>query len=106
MPWMIFARAPPPDVVVWPGRRALAVVDALAWPAAWASLVLGAIMPLGLVGQFALAYCSIAAVQRAYQAVIQNHRYHFTTWRWGRWLVLALLFGYALKLAAVLTAWR
>jgi hypothetical protein len=104
MPWVIFARAPPPDVVVWPGRRALALVDAVAWPVAWASFVIGATMPLGLAGQFALAYCGIAAVQRAYRAVIQNHRYHFTTWRWGRWLVLVLAFGYSLKLAVWLSA--
>ncbi len=104
MPWVIFARAPPPDVAVWRGRRALALVDAVAWPAAWASYVLGATMPLGLLGQCALAYCGIAAVQRALQAVFQNHRYHFTTWRWGRWLVLVLAFGYALKLAVWLSA--
>lgn len=104
MPWMIFARAPLPDVAVWPGRRALAFVDAVAWPVAWASLVLGATMPLGLVGQCALAYCGVATVQRAYRAVIQNHRYHFTTWRWGRWFVLVLAFGYFLKLAAWLSA--
>src|SRR6516162_109706 len=31
--WLLIARAPRPDAPQWPGRRALAVVDALLWPA-------------------------------------------------------------------------
>jgi len=102
--WVIFARAPPPDAQVWPGRRLLALVDAVAWPAAWAAWLLGLSVPLGLAGQCALACCGVAALRRAHRAVVQNHRYHFTTWHWGRWVVLALVFGYALKLAALLSA--
>jgi hypothetical protein len=105
MMWVIFARAPPPDAQVWPGRRVLAFVDAVAWPAAWAVWMLGLSVPLGLAGQFALAWCGVAAARRAFRAVFQNHRYHFTTWRWGRWLVMMLLFGYSLKLAVHLTSW-
>ena len=55
--WVIFARAPPPDAWVWPGRRALAFVDAVAWPVAWATFILAVPVPLGLVGQCVLAYC-------------------------------------------------
>lgn len=102
--WMIFARAPPPDARFWPGRRALALVDAVAWPAAWAALVLDLPVPLGVAGQVVLACCGVAALRRAHRAVVQNHRYQFTTWRWGRWVVLALAFGYTLKLAAMLSA--
>jgi hypothetical protein len=101
--WVIFARAPPPDAQVWPGRRVLALVDAVAWPAAWATFIISLPAPLGLAGQFALACCGVAALRRAIRAVAQNHRYHFTTWRWGRWVVLALVFGYALKLAALIS---
>ena len=32
MPWVIFARASPPDAAIWPGRRVLAFVDAVVWP--------------------------------------------------------------------------
>ncbi|MGE4049673.1 MAG: hypothetical protein AB7F38_01305 [Piscinibacter sp.] len=103
--WVIFARAPPPDVQVWPGRRVLAFIDAVAWPAAWAAWLLGLSMQFGLAGQFALAWCGVAAARRAFRAVLLNHRYHFTTWRWGRWLVVMLLFGYSLKLAVYLTSW-
>ena len=102
--WVIFARAPPPDAVVWPGRRALALVDAVAWPVAWSALVLGLPVSSGLAGLFALALCAASAVTRARRAVALNHRYHFTTWRWGRRLLLVLLFGYALKLAVLLSA--
>ncbi len=102
--WLLFARAPPPDVPVWPGRRALALVDAVAWPAGLAALILGAPFPVGVVGMGAAAFCAVAVFRRAYRAIFQNHRYHFTTWRWGRRLALVLAFGYALKLAAMLSA--
>lgn len=104
MMWVIFARAPPPDAVVWPGRRALALVDAVAWPVAWAALVLGLPVSSGLAGLVALALCALSAFTRAHRAIAHNHRYHFTTWRWGRRLVVVLAIGYALKLAVLLSA--
>jgi hypothetical protein len=102
--WLLFARAPPPDVHVWPGRRALAFVDAVAWPAGLAALVLSASFPSGVAGMSAVAFCAVAAIPRAHRAVAENHRYHFTTWRWGRRLAIVLAFGYALKLAVMLSA--
>jgi hypothetical protein len=30
---------------------------------------------------------------------LQNHRYHFTTWRWGRVALGLLLIGMVLKVA-------
>lgn len=100
--WVIVSRAPAPDVEVWPGRRTLALIDAVGWPAGWAAWLLGLTVPLGLAGQFALACCGVFALRRAWRAVGENHRYHFTTWRWGCRLAPLLLFGYGLKLAAVL----
>lgn len=102
--WVIFARAPPPDARVWPGRRALALVDAVAWPAVWAAIVLSLPVPTGLAGHCVLAVCAVSALGRAHRAVANNHRYHFSTWRWGRRLLLVLLFGYALKLAMLISA--
>lgn len=104
MMWVIFARAPLPDARVWPGRRALALVDAVAWPAAWAALVMGLPVPTGLAGHCVIAVCAVSALGRAHRAVADNHRYHFSTWRWGRRLLLVLLFGYALKLAMLISA--
>lgn len=102
--WLIFARAPLPDARVWPGRRALALVDALVWPVAWAAFVLGLPVSGGLAGQGVLALCAVAAVRRVHRAVMHNHRYHFTTWCWGRWPALVLAYGYALKLSVMLSA--
>ena len=31
--WILFARAPRPDAIVWSGRRLLAAIDAIVWPA-------------------------------------------------------------------------
>lgn len=104
MMWMVLARDPLPDAADWPGRHALALVDAVGWPVAWAAFVLKVPVPTGAIGQFALALCGVCALTRGYRAVAQNHRYHFTTWRWGRRLAWLLAFGYALKLAVWLSA--
>ena len=102
--WLIFARATRPDARVWPGRRVLAVVDALAWPGALASCVLGEPLAHGLAAHVVLGWCTVVALCRAHRALARNHRYHFTAWRWGRWLAMALCFGFALKLTAVVSA--
>ena len=88
--WMLFARAPLPDVPYWHGRRWLAAIDAVGWPCfAW-----GMLNQLpgsgGLVLAFAIALLVVSATRRLFTALVANHRYHFTTWRWGRnlaWLV-------------------
>lgn len=102
--WLILARAPLPDAVVWPGRRALALLDALAWSGAWAVFVLGLPVSRGLVGIVALALCAVSAVTRSHRAVAVNHRYYFTSWLWGRRLVFVLVVGYGLKFAVLLSA--
>jgi hypothetical protein len=102
--WLIVARTPIPDAEVWPGRRLLAVCDALLWSALMAMLVLAVPFETGVVGQVAVAACGLTALLRAHRAIALNHRYQFTTWRWGRRVALVLAFGYALKLAAALMA--
>jgi hypothetical protein len=95
-----FVRAPLPDAQPWPGRRALAVVDALAWPAGWAVLILAANtkISLGLAGQVAFALCIVLALRRMYRAIARNHRYRFTTWRWAGVGLAFLVTGMAMKL--------
>ena len=81
--WMLFARAPPPDAPYWPGRRWLAAIDAVAWPGAvWSALQQ---MPYegGIALVFFMALVVVSAAQRLSTALLRNHRYHFTTWRWG-----------------------
>lgn len=101
--WLLVARAPMPDQPYWPGRRWLAALDAVLWPLAWVLLVLAAKrsgMPLGIVGPVVVALVVFAATARMRRAVWCNHRYRFTTLRWGRVLLGLILLGAVLKLAA------
>ena len=96
---MVFARVPPPDAPYWPGRRWLAAIDALAWPALWVMLIARAPAPVGLVGAVAISWAVVSALTRLRRALCSNHRYRFTTWRWGRLVFALLLFGWVLKLS-------
>lgn len=96
--WVLFARAPPPDAPYWPGRRWLAAIDAVAWPGvAWSALHELASCG-GLVLALAMALLVVSAARRLFAALLANHRYHFTTWRWGRVLTWMLAVGILLKL--------
>jgi hypothetical protein len=97
--WMLFTRAPPPDAPYWPGRRWLAAIDAVAWPvAAWGAL--GQLAGQGgLVVVFVIALLIVSAARRLVTALLANHRYQFTTWRWGRVLAWTMAVGVLLKLA-------
>jgi hypothetical protein len=97
--WMLFARAPKPDAPYWQGRRALALVDAVSWPAA---LAIGAVqMPMGtgLFGQVWLVACALAATLRVRRALLTNHRYRFTTASALGAVAFVLAVGAMLKLA-------
>ncbi len=96
--WMLLVRTAPPDAPYWPGRRWLSAIDAVAWPGtAWA--VLSQVIDHGgLVLPFVMALLSVSAVRRLYTALLVNHRYHLTTWRWGRVLAWMLAVGACLRL--------
>lgn len=97
--WLAFARAPLPDVPYWPGRRLLALVDSVAWPAVWIALAAQLPHAAGIVGPAVMALAALSAIGRVRRAVWQNHRYHFTTWRWGRVVAGLLVVVLALKVA-------
>lgn len=97
--WLLYARAPPPDSPYWPGRRWLAALDAVVWPALWMLAMSQMAAPGGLVVAVTTALAALSALRRLHTAVWVNHRYRFTTWRWGRVLVWWLLFGVVLKWA-------
>ncbi len=97
--WLVLTRAPLPDAPYWPGRRLLALGDAIAWPAGWIVLATHLPQPAGIVGPMVIALAALSAIGRAHRAAWQNHRYHFTTWRWGRVAFCLLLLGGVLKLA-------
>ena len=54
--------------------------------------------PVGLVGPFVAAVALLVALGRLHCALWVNHRYRFTTWRWGRIAAALLLIGVVLKL--------
>ena len=88
---------PRPDARVWPGRRVLAAADALLWPAACVCLLLTFSSSTGIVAVLAAAATILVAVRRLWIAVLANHRYVFTTSRWGRLWLTVLLVGVAMK---------
>lgn len=96
--WLVLTRATLPDAPYWPGRRLLAVADAVAWPAGWVALASQPPQPAGIAGPMVIALAALSAIGRVHRATWQNHRYHFTTLRWGRFAVGLLLIGLVLKL--------
>lgn len=97
--WLVVAREPWPDAPDWPGRRLMAALDALAWPLMWVLVFRHVPGPVGLVGPFVAAVAALAATGRLHRAIWVNHRYWFTTWRWGKLFAAMLLIGLVLKLA-------
>lgn len=98
--WIAIARTPPPDAAYWPGRRLLAVVDAIIWPALW--FVAIQVLPIrtGLMGTVIQAFLIMFAVRRVYLAAFRNERYRFTTWRWGVPLASLVALGTLIKVLA------
>ena len=96
--WLLVARESPPDAPYWPGRRLLASVDAAVWPLLWVMVFSHAPKPVGLVGPLVAAVALLFALGRLHRALWINHRYRFTTWRWGRIAAALLLMGVVLKL--------
>jgi len=97
--WLLVAREPRPDAPDWPGRRLLAAVDAVVWPLLWVLLIQQVPGPTGLVGPFVTALTVLLGLGRLHRALWENHRYWFTTWRWGKVLGAMLLIGAVLKLS-------
>lgn len=93
--WM--TRKQRPDTVYWRGRRLLALLDALAWPTAWVAIILLSPYRLGLIGATALVLLMFSAMRRSRRALWRNHRYRFSTVKWGRLLLWAVLISAILK---------
>jgi len=95
--WLLVAREPRPDAPDWPGRRLLAAVDAVVWPLLWVWVIRHAPEPVGLVEPFVTAMAVLFGLVRLHRALWVNHRYWFTTWRWGRVAAALLVVGAVLK---------
>ena len=98
--WLLMVREPRPDAPAWPGRRACSSIDAIVWPLLWVLLIKQVPEPVGLVGPFVTAVAALCAVGRLHRALWVNHRYWFTTWRWGKVAAGLLFVGAVLKVAA------
>lgn len=96
--WLLVAREPRPDAPEWPGRRWLAGVDAVVWPLIWVLVIEQLPAHVGLVGPFVAAVALLIALGRLRRAIWINHRYRFTTWRWGKLVAGLMLIGLVLKL--------
>jgi hypothetical protein len=94
------ARAPRPGAAYWPGRRFLALLDALAWPAMWFVATLTVPIKTGVAALVIEAISILFALRRAHCAYLQNERYRFTSWRWGVPIASLLAFGALLKVLA------
>lgn len=97
--WTLIVRAPAPDAPYWPGRRLLAIVDAVVWPLACTALVIQLLPAAGIVGPTAIAIAAIWAAGRVRRALWMNRRYFFITWRLARWLSCVAVIGVVLQLA-------
>ncbi|MDE2081244.1 MAG: hypothetical protein KGI90_07825 [Burkholderiales bacterium] len=96
--WLIVAKEPLPDRAYWPGRVWLAMADAVAWPALWSLLALQAPMRTGVIAPMVIALSVLFGLDRLHRAIWFNHRYRFTTWRWGKVAAGLVLIGFVLKL--------
>ena len=96
--WTLLLRSPRPDAAYWPGRRWLALLDAVAWTMSWAVLVSGAPFDTGVVGVLIVSLSALIAVRRFRIALFRNERYRFTIRRWGLVLAVITTIGITTKL--------
>lgn len=95
---VLIAREARPDAAYWPGRRWLAVIDAVLWPLVWIVVIRQLPVRTGVVGQFGIAVAAFCCLGRLHRAWWVNERYWFTTWRWGRVAAAVLLVGAVMKI--------
>ncbi|MBE7416692.1 MAG: hypothetical protein HS128_02895 [Ideonella sp.] len=99
--FLVLYRNPKPDAEQWPGRRWLAAIDAVLWPALWITALAAVQNRAGIVVPVAIAFLVVLAAARLARAIWRNERYWFSTWRWGK--VLAILMATGLLLMLLLT---
>lgn len=98
--WLLVAREPRANAPYWTGRRWLSALDAVVWPLLWVLLLNQVDAPVGIVGPMVVAIAFMVTLDRIHRAVWTNHRYWFTTWRWGRTVTALMVIGLVVKLMA------
>jgi hypothetical protein len=86
-----------PDAPYWRGRRFLAVLDAVGWPTLVGVVATHLPARGGIVGAVLVAACLVTAGVRLRRALWRNHRYRFTTWRFGRGALALVVLGLLLR---------
>ena len=72
----------------------------MTWPL-FCVLLLGQIdAPVGIFGPMVVAIALLVVSERIPRAVWVNHRYWFTTWRWGRIAAGLMVIALVLKFAS------
>ena len=97
---ILYGRPAKPDVGYFPGRRWLALLDAVAWPVAWLIAISAIPYDTGVLGIFARAVLILIALARYQRAVFRNERYRFSTLRWGVPILALLALGELMKVVA------
>lgn len=98
MVWLVVQRPERPDATVWPGRRWLAVADALGWALAGAGVLVFLVPGTGVVGPVVAVAAILLGLRAAHVGWARNHRYRFATARLGVALAVLLALGLALRL--------
>ena len=98
---LLVSRGARPDVRYWRGRRTLAVLDALAWPAIVLVAIRTARFSTGIFGLVVSTLAVLIAARRLHRAIFLNQRYHFTTSRWGMVLAALIAIGIGARLMLV-----
>ena len=99
--FVLITREPKPDAPLWSSRKWLAAIDAVVWPNAWVVVLRRIPFPEGVVVPMATAVAVLMGLERLHRALLANHRYWFTTWRWGRIALGMLVIGAVIKLATL-----
>ena len=76
----------------------LALLDAIVWPALWFALIAASPFAQGVVGWTAMGLLGLAAIRRAYLAILRNERYWFTTAGWAAPIAILMATGLVIRL--------
>lgn len=96
--WVLWVREAEPDAPYWPGRRRLAAIDAVVWPLLWVAGMMWVSPRAGVFAPVVIMLAFLSLCSRLHRALLRSERYRFTTWRWGRFVVLLWVVGVVFRL--------
>jgi hypothetical protein len=95
---LIVIREPEEPAADWTGRTTLALIDAVGWPLVGIALLRQLPEQGKLTGQVFMAVLVLMALGRARRAWFENEYYRFTTWRWGKPVLVLMAMGWLIRL--------